>query len=304
MNSFWLVIYLLGSFAVLLFMPLGVVYLWRKRHADKRRSPLSQMLLRGPGESLRNELDAAGDDLLVNMVMLPVLPLLIYSLHVSQSYFLGEKESVLRTSLTIFACVGTISYFLFLIVKQLKRSGKLRLGYEGEVAVAQELNQLMRDGAYVFHDIPADGFNIDHVIVWPKGVYAVETKGRMKPRRNRGKEDAKVVFDGQRLQFPGWSEIAPFDQTVRQAKWLAQWISSAVGERVEVKPVLALPGWYVERNAKSEVVIISGRNAADTFNKLFHTALGDEMIKRIAHQLEQRCRDVAPRYFHKREMFS
>jgi hypothetical protein len=304
MSTFWLGISFVGAYAVLLFLPLGVIYYWRKRLTDKRRSPLTQMLLRAPGETLRNELDEARDDMLMNMVMLPVLPLLIYSFHVSQSYFLGEKESALRTGITILFCVGVIAYFLSIILKQLKRINKLRLGYEGEVAIAQELNQLMRDGAYVFHDVPANGFNIDHVIVLPKGVYAVETKNRMKPKRDRGSEDANVVFDGQRLQFPGWSESEPLDQAIRQARWLEQWLSSAVGDKVRVRPVLALPGWYVERKAESEIVFINGKNASGTFGKLFHTMLSEEMTKRIAHQLEQRCRDVEPGYFIKREKFS
>lgn len=214
--------------------------------------------------------------------------------HSKDNYLLTEQPS------TIGLVSAVISgFFLIKIITLLRRTSNLRLGYEGEVAIAQELNQLMREGAYVFHDVPADGFNIDHVVVWPKGVFAVETKGRMKPKRDRGTEDAKVVFDGQRLQFPGWAETAPLDQTIRQAKWLSQWLSSAVGETVVVKPVLALPGWYVDLKAKSDVVIINGKNASGTFGKLFHTALSEEMIKRIAHQLEQRCRDVMPRYFNK-----
>lgn len=301
MSTFWLSPLLTGAFLALFFLPIGAMYLWRKRLESKRRSPLNQMLLRGPGESLRNELDDTLRELLIYMALFPMMPLLIYTLHVSQSYLGDTKETAFRTSIDVLVALAAIVFFLFNTIKLLKRTNKLRLGYEGEVAIAQELNQLMREGAYVFHDVPADGFNIDHVVVWPKGIYAVETKARMKPKRDRGTEDARVVFDGQRLQFPGWAETAPLDQTTRQAKWLAQWLSSAVGDKVAVKPVLALPGWFVESKAKSDVVIINGRNASGIFGKLFHTALSEEMVKRIAHQLEQRCRDVAPRHFHKRE---
>ncbi|MHB9118731.1 MAG: nuclease-related domain-containing protein [Burkholderiales bacterium] len=304
MNTLWLYPLLLGVFALLFVLPVGVLHLWRARLEAKRRSPLTRMLLRGPGESLRNELNETLDEAVIYMMLFPMLPLLLFALHISQSYFGGEKESAFRLAIAVLAVVGSFAYNLFKTSSLLKRANKLRLGYEGEVAIAQELNQLMREGAYVFHDVPADGFNIDHVVVWPKGVFAIETKGRMKPKRDRGNEDARVVFDGQRLQFPGWSETAPLDQAARQAKWLAQWLSSAVGEPVGVRPVLALPGWFVDLKAKSDVVIINGRNASGTFGKLFHTALSDEMTKRIAHQLEQRCRDVAPRHFQKREKFS
>lgn len=298
MNVLWISPLISVAYVALFLLPAGAIYLWRKQREAKRRSPLTQMLLRGPGESLRNKLEDTFGEAMLLIIMFPTMLLFLYSLHISQSYFGGVKESDFRIAISVLSGVGVSSLLLFKITKLLNQLSKLRLGYEGEVAVAQELNQLMREGAYVFHDVPADGFNIDHVIVWPKGVYAVETKARMKPKRNRGKEDAKVVFDGQRLQFPGWFETAPLEQATRQAKWLAQELSSAVGDAVSVKPALALPGWYVELHAKSDVVIINGKNALGTFGKLVHSELNEEMIKRIAHQLEQRCRDIAPNYFH------
>jgi len=119
----------------------------------------------------------------------------------------------------------------------------------------------MRYGAVIFHDLPADGFNIDHVAVTPKGVYAVETKGRSKPNMNRGTEDARVVYYGKTFHFPGWSESSPLEQARYQEIWLARWLISAVGETVAVTPVLALPGWFVDRKGRSDVLVISGREA-------------------------------------------
>jgi len=55
-------------------------------------------------------------------------------------------------------------------------------GYDAELSVGQELNQLMRQGAVVFHDLPADGFNIDHVLISALGVFAIETKEYTKPK--------------------------------------------------------------------------------------------------------------------------
>ena len=54
----------------------------------------------------------------------------------------------------------------------------------------------------VYHDIPGNNFNIDHVVVGPNGVFAVETEGRSKPNRGRGQSDATVVYDGRSLTFP------------------------------------------------------------------------------------------------------
>lgn len=297
------VIYLLVAYLALLLLPFASIHLVRKRIEAKHRSPLSQMLLRGPGETLRNELDNSRTLLLTYMILLSSLPLLIFSTHISISYFGGEKESVFRIATSVAFGVGIIIKYSFAIRKLVGKIKILRLGYEGELAIAQELNLLMRSGAYVFHDFPAEGFNIDHVIISSKGVYAVETKCRMKNNMNRGAVDATVVFDKHMLQFPGRSETEPLEQAVRQARWLEKWLSGAVGESVKVKPVLALPGWKIDRKGRSDIVIISGRNAAAVFEKLYHDNLSDEMIKRIAHQVEQRCRDVKPRYFRKMKIF-
>lgn len=114
----------------------------------------------------------------------------------------------------------------------LNRRRKFRLGYEGELAVGQELNQLLREGYEVYHDFPADKFNIDHIIIGPAGVYAVETKTRQKPTTGSGQSDAKVVYDGQKLKFPDWVETKPLAQVRRQAQWLSKWLSSAVGNSI------------------------------------------------------------------------
>ena len=66
--------------------------------------------------------------------------------------------------------------FLFRSYYRLKKRRNLRLGYEGEIAVGQELNQLMLQGKHVYHDFPADKFNIDHIVVGRSGIFAVETK--------------------------------------------------------------------------------------------------------------------------------
>ena len=58
---------------------------------------------------------------------------------------------------------------------------RLHQGVEAEIATGQELSLLMRDGAWVFHDIPYQYGNIDHVIVSRGSIFAIETKGYSKP---------------------------------------------------------------------------------------------------------------------------
>ena len=168
-----------------------------------------------------------------------------------------------------------------------------RLELDAEMAVGQELNQLMGEGCRVYHDFPAENFNIDHIVVGPTGVFAVETKGRTKAKKRKGKVDATVVYDGNLLQFPGWYETELLLQAQTQADWLNKWLTSAVGDAVYVQTVLALPGWYVVRKADRPIKVISGKEAY-CLAKPSGISLNADMIERIAHQVEQRCRDVEP----------
>jgi hypothetical protein len=290
---------MLGCFVV----PIHVLIWLRKWQRRKRRSPLTAKLLRGPGEMLRRELDDIETNCSAYLALLMTLPFMVFTIHVSQSYFADSPETITRWLLSGAIVVGGIAFLSFKLYRLFHRRFELQNGLEAELAMGQELDQLMRDGAVVFHDFPAEGFNIDHVVLTPRGMYAVETKGRMKPDRGGGRKDATVRLEGEVLVFPDWHDNKTLEQAKRQAKWLAKWISSAVGESILVMPVVALPGWFVDPVDREDVRVISGRQAPKLLNGWQRIKLSDQMMKRIAHQLEQRCRDVEPTQYGKQDKF-
>ena len=158
--------------------------------------------------------------------------------------------------------------------------------------MAEELNQLMLEGCRVFHDVPMEPYgNIDHVLVAPTGIYAVETKARRK-KKTTGKRDYEVVFDGKRLQFPGATDSRSLDQATQQADRLRAFLSDAVGEPVKVRAILTFPGWFVTSRVKAEIKVLNpkGIRAAVVDNGL--PILPKQLIERVAYQLERKCRDV------------
>ncbi len=252
---------------------------------------------------LRSELENLQLDFSAYLALLIGLPLLIFSVYLSQSHFGGVPDTPGRWIFIVLIIVVAVLFFFVKLHRLSQRSLELRTGLEAEIAMGQELDQLMREGAVVFHDFPAEGFNIDHVVLTRGGMYAVETKGRMKLDRGGGKKDATVEFNGEVLSFPAWRDSETMEQAKRQAKWLKKWISSAVGEPIGVMPVVALPGWYVDRTGRGDVRVISGREAPALLNGWQSDAFSEQMMKRIAHQLEQHCRDVEPTQYGKQEKF-
>jgi len=256
-----------------------------------RKSPLTIALLRSPGESIQNRINQLQDDLSDHFMSMTLFPTMCFSAYLSARYLANAYTSPVYF---LVPAIGTCLWSgrkLVLVMQQLQNE---RLGLECERAVGQELNSLMLEGYRVFHDFPADKFNIDHVVVGPNGVFAVETKGRSKSIRGKGQENVRVVYDGQTLQFPNWKEHEPIDQAKRQASWLGSWLSKAVGEEVEVIPVLALPGWFIERR-KSDFCIFNGKNPQFLTKLRTDRELSPHMIQRVSHQLEQQCRNECSR---------
>jgi hypothetical protein len=274
----------------------AALLLWRRRRARAaRRSPLTKDLLRGPGHGVRVELDRLRDQVDESALLLVTMPLAVYAVHITQSYVFAVPESSTRTLAAFAIGLGSIAWTVIRLMRVSIKMDRMRIGLDAELSVGQELDQLMRDGAVVYHDVPGTSFNIDHVVIARSGVFAVETKGRAKPIRGKGSGDATVEFDGSALHFPLWSETKPLSQAQQQARWLAQWLSSATGAPIPVEPVLAIPGWFIERKARSEVLIYNGKNPGFLLQR--HGAdLSEEMIKRIAHQIDQQCRTVRPSY--------
>ena len=262
----------------------------------KRKTPLTANLLRYPGESLRNRIDDISEDLTFYISFMPAVPLFLYATHISQSYFSGTPETSGRLLVSVMAALLLLGFALFRVHRLLNLRRRFRLAHDAEMSAGQELNQLMLKGYHVFHDFPAEKFNIDHIVVGPTGVFAVETKARLKGMNGKGQVEAKMEYDGKCLQFPGWTEKKPLSQANDQAEWLKKWLGSAVGEEVFVKPALVLPGWYVKRTGPGGIVVLNPKQFPSLL-QMKRPMLSEEQIQRVVHQLDQRCRTVEPKAY-------
>ena len=291
--------YLLGLIPSLIFLGtiviLSALLSWLSSKREGYRCPLTRDLLRAPGHSLLKRIEDLTIEIDCYAAMMAMMPLFFYASYLTRSYFGVVKES---EHTAIIYGLGLLALSLY-SGKQLRRLLKerhaYRLGLDCEMAVGQELNNLMSAGYRVYHDVPAEGFNIDHVVVGRNGVFAVETKGRSKPERGRGSEDATVVYDGRTLRFPDWIGRDFLDQAKRQAEWLSRWLAEVVGEPVPVQPVLVIPGWYVERVRRGDVLVLNGKkDCRFLINQWTHTSLPHDLIQSVSGILEEVCRDVKP----------
>lgn len=266
----------------------STVHLFRHvRMRDRRRSPLTTEILRQPAQSLRLRLDALNDDISAYIAGALAMPFMASTMYFARMWF-EQREFSLR-SIVLYLLIGG-GGTLILTVKAGRFGNerrKLLQAIDAELVVAQELEILRVSGCRIFHDLQCGDFNIDHVVVGPGGVFAVETKSRLKSEKGSGKDAVKVRYDGKALHFPSWTEVEPLQQAERQAKWLTQKLSKATGEAVPVRGVLALPGWFVDMKARGEVAVINPKKPEWMAKSRGDSRLEDAQIQCISYRLEQ-----------------
>lgn len=123
----------------------------------------------------------------------------------------------------------------------------LAKGLSGEREVGAILDELKRGGAFVFHDIGADSFNIDHAVVSTRGIFAIETKYVTKRKSQNNKlsyHDGQLTIHGAPLKFD------PLPQARGSAAELRRILKTFSIDR-PVKPVVLYPGWWVEGRPNS-----------------------------------------------------
>ncbi len=278
--SFLIIAVVLGQLLVLRF------FIWKEKR-KRKRSPFTEKILRFPGYKLRQQLDEVGDKLLLTPVynLMFVMIIIVFSMS-------SEFKSV-----PLIIYVATFILFLFYIwqlSRRFKSLVNLHLGWKGEVYTGEELNRLMREGAWVYHDFPYKYGNIDHVVVSRGGVFAIETKAVRKPDRSDGNSEYKVNVQNEVLCFPHMKTSKPIKQAKLHARHLKRFIADRADIQVEVIPVVALPGWYVKDDRNSDVRVINPKRGAVFKEQVKRSNISSKETEEIARSIEEIVRDISP----------
>lgn len=169
---------MIGAFATslaLMFVAILAFKYWRRR--DARRSPLhGKKLANLPGQQLATRLNDHGDNLLLaGIVMYLSFPAMLFAWAISRVPWETIQFRTIDWILVIGA-VGLFGFGMRSFAKHWDARTKARDGLVAERMTGQLLNRLIGPDCVVAHDLPCEGFNIDHIVIAPRAVYAVETK--------------------------------------------------------------------------------------------------------------------------------
>jgi len=258
---------------------------WRmafESEKKKDRLPVEGPLRRLPGQSIREERDKLLNDKLSDYLLLAL-----------GFCFLAGWEWFRRWNalpygaeiLTVFAVVMT-SYCGLRIVRLRKEIRNLNLAERGERRVSELLTQLRRRRYVAFDDVMLTGENVDHVLVGPGGIFAIETKAyTIFGNGCVGVDETGVLRLGNKTAFGD-----PLDQAKRCAEKLTKLLHDRTRKQYSVTPMLIFPGWTLKRaKAETGVVVLSDGTITEFFEAL-PALFSDTQITDISSHLDQIAR--------------
>lgn len=291
----WLVAIVSGLYVCSL---IGVLVYSRRSRKTRWPFKLEDRLVRGPGEHLRRRIGEFDEQFLVECMTGLVAMLLTLGLvgDIFRRLFGWAPRTALI--LAILAALFVMGVSLLRVRRLWQERADHYLGWFGERMVGEQLQLATVHGWRIFHDLPfvsnGAGFNIDHVAVGSGGVILIETKTRRKGNARPGFDPNTVFFDGRDLVWPWNEDNHGLEQAERNALWLSDWIRTEIGERVHVTPILALPGWWLEKKPARESRLCQVVNPKwlPAILAKQSPVLSPKQVEIIALRLDARCRDV------------
>ncbi|MDA0266175.1 MAG: nuclease-related domain-containing protein [Cyanobacteria bacterium] len=196
--------------------------MFQKKQAWK--SPLKASPHRSPGQSLDEQISEVMFDSIAFWVAISSLLVSLVIIEWFRWAYPTSPEPVLTTILI----TPLLGFSVFKLLKLRTKIKLLKLARDGEKAIGQFLEDFRSEGCRVFHDIIGDGFNIDHLLISPHGIFTVETKTFRKPPKGK----PTVYFDGETLVVKGKKlDRDPIVQAKAQANWTKEMLQGTSNNR-------------------------------------------------------------------------
>ena len=248
----------------------------------KSRPPVEGPLRRLPGQSIREERERLFDD-----------KVMAYFFTLSVSWLFAFWQCLYKWASskpnpvfwTVFAVLVS-AYCFYRIWRVYPEFRNLNLGEKGERRVSEVLQKLRGRNYVTFDDLVLNGVNVDHVVVGPAGVFAIETKAYSL----FGNGFAGIAADGE-LCLSG---KAALKDALKQARTSAALTSAELKRwttrEIWVTPVLVLPGWRIHPpKTEPAVVILNEETISEFFNRLPEN-LTPVQIREICSHLDRSAR--------------
>jgi len=192
-------------------------------------------------------------------------------------------NSIIKLGLPVIAVLAAV---MILAADRLEKKGlfiKRRArdadrGAHAEEVVSERLASLP-EGYHAFHDLAFDGFNIDHVVVGPGGIFLVETKSHRE----------EVTAQGDTLLLGGKQPAKNFlNQAWSQAYQLRALLEKRTSREWKIKPILCFTRAFVKVREPVKGVEVLNKKYLASYLSRQPQIFGTEEIETVSRIMRSR----------------
>lgn len=151
---------------------------------------------------------------------------------------------------TLLAAIGLVFYRLGRTIQQWREVRYLR---DANIAVGHSLQRIAVGHGRVFHDVATPAGVVDHVLVGPGGIYAVNVVAHRAIRR-----ESVEIADSELHFRPDGKRIAINDIAAKTTR-LEQDFRDLLKNSVRVRSVIAVPGWHADNQSSDGHLVVNER---------------------------------------------
>jgi hypothetical protein len=207
-------------------------------------------------QSFRHELDQLWEERLTPVLLLPLLFIIVWIVECVQKYAGRNLDPQFWAFIALLVTVyGGFEIF--------RLRPRFRNPRRGQRRVTEILNRIRANGFVAYHGLLGKGFNIDHVVVGPSGIYVIEAKTRSGSGAIDYRSDNELLLGAKINDGPA----------LRQVRGCARAIHFHLKEHLHVsyrvKPVLVFLGdRRVQRGAGDfEVDVVTAAELENYFDR-------------------------------------
>lgn len=203
----------------------------------------------------------------------------------AQRLFVGYPDWQLYLQLGFLAL--TLVFALYELGKTVRERRQVRFLRDANVAIGHQLHRMASGTTRVYHDVATDAGFVDHVVVGPSGVYAINVVA------HRARKNGNVRLDGNTLYFADSDTGLPITDIAEKSARLEKEFRQLLGHKVRVRSVIAAPGWEIGEQASELHLLVNERNIAmlrgwrDNSDHLMN-----DDVESLQNELTAKCRKV------------
>ncbi|MEO1204029.1 MAG: hypothetical protein AAFX10_15095 [Pseudomonadota bacterium] len=159
---------------------------------------------------------------------------------------------------------------------------------DASIAIGHELQRIAASQGRTYHDVPTAFGIIDHVLIGPGGIYAVNVVAR-----RHAKSGTAALVAGE-LDFSNAKQGIDIAAQATATRRLEKELSKQAGRPLRVRSVIATPGWDIEKQQDPDHLLVNERTLPmlrgwrDPADHLM-----DEEVQRLQSYLTGRCKRSA-----------